>query len=140
VDWNLNDLGFLEDINWDEKSLSSQNHDTGSTSSEFLDHIMNSGPSLEGLEFTSDNEEDLDEHLQPGKDFVSPTRKRTIHDVEESPVLPLQDGNSFSISNIQIITVIRPILTISTMNLLEKSNILNVFIRRRPSRPFLEVK
>jgi hypothetical protein len=56
---------------------------------------MNSGPSLEGLEFTSDNEEDLDEHLQPVKDSVSPTRKRTIHDVEESPVLPLQDGNIF---------------------------------------------
>ena len=95
MDWNLNDLGFLEDINWDEKSLSYQNHDSGSTSSEFFDHVMNSGPSLEGLEFTSDNEEDLDEPLQPGKEFVSPTRKRTIHDVEEIPVLPLQDSNIF---------------------------------------------
>jgi hypothetical protein len=95
VDWNLNDLSLLHNINWDEKSLSSQDHDSGSTSSEFLDHIMNSGPSLEGLEFTSDNEEDLDEHLQLVKDSVSPTRKRTIHDVEESPVLPLQDGNIF---------------------------------------------
>jgi hypothetical protein len=56
---------------------------------------MNSGPSLEGLEFTSDNEEDLDEHLQPVKDSVSPTRKRTIHDVKESPVAPLQDGIYF---------------------------------------------
>jgi hypothetical protein len=95
VDWNLNDLGFLEDINWDEKSLSSQDHDTSSTSSDFLDHIMNFGPSLEGLEFTSDNEEDLDEHLQLVKDSVRPTRKRTIHDVEESPFLQLQDGNIF---------------------------------------------
>jgi hypothetical protein len=59
----------------------------GLTSNDFFDRIMNYGPSLEGLEFASDNEEEV----EPIKNSGGRSRKRTINDVEEIPHLPLED-------------------------------------------------
>ena len=101
----MNDLGFLDDFDWDEQHHSFQDHerggDTGSVGSDFFDEIMNDRTSLEGLEFIFDNDE---ESLEPAKDSASKTRKRTIDDVEEGPILPLRDGILF-LYNIKIITI-----------------------------------
>ena len=90
---DVNDLGFLDDFDWDEQHHSIQDHergeDTGSVGSDFFDEIMNDRTSLEGLEFIFDNDE---ESHEPAKDSPSKTRKRTIDDIQEGSVLPLKDG------------------------------------------------
>ena len=89
----MNDLGFLDDFDLDEQHPSFQDHergeDTGSVGSDFFDEIMNDRTSLEGLEFIFDNDE---ESHEPAKDSASKTRKRTIDDIQEGPVLPLKEG------------------------------------------------
>jgi DNA polymerase III delta subunit len=52
---------------------------------------MNYGPSLEGLEFTSDNEEEI----EPIKNSSGRSRKRTINAVQENADLPPADGILF---------------------------------------------
>ena len=70
---------------------------------------MNHGPNLEGLEFLSDNEEEV----EPVADSISHTRKRTIDQVEKSPAVALQDGILF-IYNQKIIMIILKILIFFT--------------------------
>ena len=81
----------------------------GLTSNDFFDRIMNYGPSLEGLEFTSDNEEELRRDGKRAGNDVGQTVERTINDVEEIPDLPLEDGILF-IYNPKIIMIIQKIL------------------------------
>ena len=92
----MNDLSFLDDFDWDEQHHSIQDHergeDTGSVGSDFFDETMNDRTSLEGLTSMSDNQEETHEHVELAKDSASKTRKRTIDDVEEGPVLPLKEG------------------------------------------------
>jgi hypothetical protein len=97
MNWDVINDGILGigDIDEQPSSLAHGSEGLGWTSSDFLDHIMEYDPFLDGLEFTSDNEEEMVEHLQPGKDSVSPARKRIMYDVEGIPDLPLQDGNIF---------------------------------------------
>ena len=70
---------------------------------------MNHGPPLEGLEFLSDNEEEV----EPVGDSISHTRKRIIDQVEKSPAVALQDGILF-VFNQKIIMIIQTILIFST--------------------------
>jgi hypothetical protein len=54
----MNDVSFLSDINWNQGLVSSAPddvEDNGSPDSVFFDRIMNDDPSLDGLEFISDN-------------------------------------------------------------------------------------
>jgi hypothetical protein len=64
---------------------------------------------LEGLEFTSDNEEELRRDGKRAGNDVGQTVERTINDVEEIPHLPLEDGILF-IYNPKIIMIIQKIL------------------------------
>jgi hypothetical protein len=78
----------------------------GSTSSDFFDDIMNYDLSLEGLEFLSDNEEDLRTEANPVGDYVGQTWERTTYDDGEIPDLPLLDGILF-INNCKSIMIIQ---------------------------------
>jgi hypothetical protein len=80
--------------------------------SAFFDEIMNDRTSLEGLEFLSDHEGDLNEPVEPAKDSARKARKRTIHVSEEIPDLPLENGILFLLSR-KIIMIIQIILIIS---------------------------
>jgi hypothetical protein len=71
---------------------------------------MNHDQSLEGLEFLSDDEENFRSAATQVGDSVSLTRKRTIHDLSESPDMRLPEGislkyNRKSILIIQIIFI-----------------------------------
>jgi hypothetical protein len=89
------DFGSLDDFYLDEQHLApilSEREDTALTGSDFYDQLMNTGPSLEGLEFSSDNEDELNAHVEPVGDSITRARKRRIDEIEESTVLPIQDG------------------------------------------------
>jgi hypothetical protein len=92
IDWNaIRRRVSQDDENWDEDYLPSppdESEVSDSISSSFFDEIMNNSPSLEGLEFISDNEEELDEDVKSAR--KSP--KRLIQEGEEIPDLPLQNG------------------------------------------------
>jgi hypothetical protein len=90
------DLGSLDDFNLDEQHLARE--DTSLTGSDFYDQLMNTGPSLEGLDFMSDNEDELNAHVEPVEHSTNRARKRRIDDLEESTVLPIQDGIYFYIT------------------------------------------
>ena len=100
----MDDLGFQDDLNWDEQHHSFLSDESGDTA--FLDEIMNDRTSLEELESMSDNDEELDEHVEPAKDSDGKSRKRTINDVEKVPLLPVKDGILF-LYNIKIIMIIQ---------------------------------
>jgi len=70
---------------------------------------MNHGPPLEGLEFLSDNEEEV----EPVGDSISQARKRILDQVETAGAVALQDGILF-IYNQKIIMIIQTILIFST--------------------------
>jgi hypothetical protein len=74
-------LDITSDASWD----------AGSVDSEFFDEIMNHGSLLEGLEFLSDNEEEVG----PVVDYVGKTREPIIYNAEEIPDLPLDGGILF---------------------------------------------
>jgi len=91
-------------------SLPDAGGDDGSTGGEFFDRLMNHDQSLEGLEFLSDDEENFRSAATQVGDSVSLTRKRTIHDLSESPDMRLPEGislkyNRKSILIIQIIFI-----------------------------------
>jgi hypothetical protein len=95
------DLGFLDDFYLDEQHLAplqSEREDTALTGSDYYDQLMNTGPSLEGLDFMSDNEYELNALVEPVDDSTNRARKRRIDDIEESTVLPIQDGIYFYIT------------------------------------------
>ena len=102
-------------MNWDKTyrnvSQPDESEDAGSVGSAFFDEIMNDRTSLEGLEFLSDQEGDLNEHVEPAKDSARKARKRTIHVSEGIPDLPLEDGILFLV-NRKIIMIIQIILII----------------------------
>jgi hypothetical protein len=53
---------------------------------------MNTGQSLEGLEFIFDNEDMLNAHVESVGDDMNRGRKRKVDNAEESTVLPIQNG------------------------------------------------
>jgi hypothetical protein len=79
--------GISEDLSMRVSPLD-ESGNQGLSSNDFFDRIMNYGPSLEGLEFTSDNEEEVEPDEYSGRR----TRKRIINEVEENADLLLQGG------------------------------------------------
>jgi hypothetical protein len=111
MNWEGLDGGSLGELDLDYQHFSSvqgEGGDVTSTGSDFYDQIMNTGPSLEGLEFSEDK---LDAHLEPVGNSVRKARKRTISDVEISDDVRLQEGILF-LYNRKIIMMIQIILSI----------------------------
>ena len=86
------DLGSQDDFNLDKQHLAplqSEREDNASTGSDLYDQLMNTGPSLEHM---PDKEDELNALVEPVEDSTNRARKRRIDDLEESTVLPIQDG------------------------------------------------
>jgi hypothetical protein len=96
INWDMFDLGSLDVFYLDEQHLARE--DTALTGSDFYDQLMNTFPSLPGLEFMPDNEDELNAHVKPVEHSTNRARKRRIDEIEESTVLPIQEGIYFFIT------------------------------------------
>jgi hypothetical protein len=114
MNWEITDHDRSQGgFNWNKQhhsSLSDESEDAGSVGSAFFDEIMNDRTFLEGLEFMPGTV-GLDKHVERAKDSSRKARKRTIHDSEEIPDLPLEDGILYLL-NRKIFMIIQIILMI----------------------------